>query len=124
SGSSQCDVTPEVAGTLQIDPLERRRPQQRLEPTEARRGDLLAQDGTGLGLALGIAERGRNVPHEGGVVLANLNFDAHEALPLPELAPLGDGRWIGVVHGILHFRKAYRKCGIRATTFKGALSSP
>ena len=88
------------------------------------RGDLLAQDGACLGLSFGIAERGRDVPHEGGIVLADLNLNADETLPLPALAPLGDGRWIGVAHGILHFRKAYRKCGIRATAFKGGLSSP
>lgn len=60
-----------------------------LSPPLRGRGDPLAQDGARLALALGIAEGGGDVPDERGVLLANLHFHAHEALPLTALAPTG-----------------------------------
>lgn len=100
---------PEIAVTLHIDPLERCRGQQRLETTDARLADLLAQNGARLILALRIAERGRDIAHKGGIVLANLNLDAHEALPMP--APLGDGSVLFTASSIS--RNGTGKMGVR-----------
>ena len=80
---------PKSRGRSEIDPFERRRDEQRLEPTAAGGDNPFPQDGARLALARGITECGGDVPDEGGVLLPDLNLDAHEALPLTAFCATG-----------------------------------